>query len=90
MGSPVVGGTVAGFLAPVLASCSLLGVVAAVLIGWRWLLVTVYVWCTVKEVGCYELSNSSVGAGGLLVSWLVGSSSPSPATEPFPPVMLCA
>ncbi|KAL7162185.1 hypothetical protein ACSBR2_042626 [Camellia fascicularis] len=32
-GSPVVGGTVAGFLAPVLASCSLLGVVAAVLTG---------------------------------------------------------
>ncbi|CAL5440280.1 unnamed protein product [Camellia sinensis] len=33
VGSPVVGGTVAGFLAPVLASCSLLGVVAAVLTG---------------------------------------------------------
>ncbi|KAF5931600.1 hypothetical protein HYC85_027771 [Camellia sinensis] len=33
VGSPVVGGTVAGFLAPVLAFCSLLGVVAAVLTG---------------------------------------------------------
>ncbi|KAI7986045.1 hypothetical protein LOK49_LG14G01604 [Camellia lanceoleosa] len=48
------------------------------------------VWCTVKEVACYELSDSSVGAGGLLAFWLVGSLHPSPATEPFPPVIPCA
>ncbi|KAI7986789.1 hypothetical protein LOK49_LG14G01579 [Camellia lanceoleosa] len=48
------------------------------------------VWCTLEEVGCYELSDSSVGAGGLLAFWLVRSLHPSPAAEPFPPVMPCA